>query len=289
MIPAKPTFETAAYTGPPGVRVMLALVGVLACLYFGRDILIPLAFAIILSLVLAPCVGWLQRAKIGRFPAVLIVMAVSVGMLGAISYVIVDQLVQVVGDLPSYRENIDKKIVALRVPDKGSLGRVVKSFQELGREVSNSPEPPTAPPPSGRAARTTPANPLPVQVVEPPANAFVYVRQWAGPFLAPLTTVGIVLVFTLFLLVEESDLRARLFYLAGLNRVNVMTQALDDATKRVSRYLMLQFLVNAGFGLFCGFGLYLVGVPYALLWGAWRHCCGWYLILGRLSRPCYPS
>jgi methanogenic corrinoid protein MtbC1 len=79
--------------------------------------------------------------------------------------------------------------------------------------------------------------------------------------------LGIGLVFTIFLLVEEADLRNRLFRLAGLNRLNVMTQALDDATHRVSRYLMLQFMVNAGFGILCGLGLYLIGVPYAALWG----------------------
>ena len=252
-----------------GLRVAAIVASVIAGLYLAREILIPLAFAITLSLVLSPAVGWLQNVHIRRFPAVLVVMIVSITIAGGISYVIFDQLVQVANELPSYRDNIHNKLTALRTPNKGALGRAAESVKQLGKELTTpTPEPPEASPPRGRAERTnTPANPLPVQVVEPPANGLVYVRDLTQPFLGPLAILGIVLVFTVFLLVEEVDLRNRLFRLAGLNRLNVVTQALDDATHRVSRYLMLQFLVNAGFGLLSGTGLYLIGVPYAALWG----------------------
>lgn len=259
-----------------GIRIAAILISVIAVLYLAREILIPLAFAITLTLVLAPAVGWLQKLHVGRFPAVLAVMLVSVGVAGGISYVIFNQLVQVVNDLPSYRENIDSKIKALRTPNQGALGRAAQSVKELGKELATAqelPPPPAAPGRTGRlntpasAPVSSPANPLPVQVIEAPANGLVYVRALTQPFLGPLAILGIVLVFTVFLLVEEADLRNRLFRLAGLNRLNVMTQALDDATRRVSRYLMLQFMVNAGFGILCGLGLYLIGVPYAALWG----------------------
>ena len=238
-------------------------------LYVAREVLIPLAFAITLSLVLSPAVGWLQNVHIRRFPAVLVVMVVAIATAGGISYVIFDQLVQVANELPAYRENIHNKLKALRTPNKGALGRAAESVKELGKDLTTpAPEQPEAATPRGRSERTnTPANPLPVQVVDLPANGLVYVRDLTQPFLAPLAILGIVLVFTVFLLVEEVDLRNRLFRLAGLNRLNVVTQALDDATRRVSRYLMLQFLVNAGFGVLSGAGLYLIGVPYAALWG----------------------
>jgi predicted PurR-regulated permease PerM len=257
-----------------GIRIAAILIGVIAVLYLAREILIPLAFAITLTLVLTPAVGWLQKLHIRRFPAVLLVMLVSIAVAGGIGYVIFNQLVQVVNDLPSYRENIDNKIKALRAPNKGALGRAAESVKELGKELATAQELPAPPAAPGRTGRTpvttpvaTPANPLPVQVVEAPTNGLMYLRDLTQPFLGPLAILGIVLVFTLFLLVEEADLRNRLFRVAGLNRLNVMTQALDDATQRVSRYLMLQFMVNAGFGILCGVGLYLIGVPYAALWG----------------------
>ncbi len=93
-------------------------------------------------------------------------------------------------------------------------------------------------------------------------------KESVKPFLRPLAVFGMVLIFSLYLLIEHHDLRNRLFRLAGLQQINVMTQALDDATNRVSRYLMLQLLVNVCFGALFGTGLYLIGVPYAALWGA---------------------
>ncbi len=251
-----------------GIRSAAIVIGVIAVLYLARDILIPLALAITLSLVLTPAVGWLQKVHMGRFPAALIVIVVSMAAVGGISYVIFNQIVQVATELPSYQENIDNKIRALRMRDSGALGRAAKSVQKLGKELDTVEDTP-APASTARAARVnTPANPLPVQVIEPQPNALIYVRDVTRPCLGARAVLGIVLVFTLFLLVEESDLRNRLFRLAGMSRLNVMTQALDDATKRVSRYLMLQFLVNAAFGALCGLGLYLIGVPYAALWGA---------------------
>src|ERR1019366_1999165 len=232
-----------------GIRMAAILTGVIAILYLAREILIPLAFAVTLSLVLSPAVGWVQKLHIGRFPAVLGVMLVSITVAGGISYVIFNQMVQVVNDLPSYRENIHNKIKTLRTPNTGALGRAAQSVQELGKELATAQEQPAPQSTQGRAERiNTPANPLPVQVMEAPANGLVYVRDLTQPFLGPLAILGIVLVFTIFLLVEQADLRDRLFRLVGLNRLNVMTQALDDATHRVSRYLVLQFLVNAGFG-----------------------------------------
>ena len=249
-----------------GVRNAAVVIGVIAVLYLAREILIPLALAITLTLVLTPAVGWLQKLHIGRFPAALLVILASMAAVTGISYIIFNQVVQVATELPSYQENIDNKIRALRMRDSGALGRAAKSVQKLGKELDKVQETP-APPPERAARVNTPANPLPVQVIEAPPSALVYLRDVTRPFLAPLAVLGIVLVFTLFLLVEEADLRNRLFRLAGMSRLNVMTQALDDATQRVSRYMMLQFLVNAGFGALCGLGLYFIGVPYAALWG----------------------
>jgi hypothetical protein len=94
-----------------------------------------------------------------------------------------------------------------------------------------------------------------------------YVRDLVQPVLRPLALTGLVLVFTVFMLIKRHDLRHRLFRLVGLGQINIMTQVLDDAAQRVSRYLLMQILVNAGFGALFGFGLYWIGVPYPALWG----------------------
>jgi predicted PurR-regulated permease PerM len=252
----------------PVVGTGAILLAVIAVLYFARDILVPLAFAIIFSLVLSPAVGSLQRLGIRRFPATLLVILVSVSIAGGLGYVISSQLLQVAGDLPGYRQNVDNKIKALRTPGKSVLGRAAQNVKEIGKELAAPADAPIEAVARNRAGQIMPANPVAVRVVEAPGNELLYLRYVAEPFLGPLAKLGIVLIFTVFMLVEEADLRNRIFHLAGLNRLNVMTQAVEDGTRRVSRYLVLQLLVNLGFGALCAIGLYAIGVPYAALWGA---------------------
>jgi predicted PurR-regulated permease PerM len=252
-----------------GVRTAAILAAVIAALYLGREIFIPLAFAITLTLIMAPAVTWLQKLRLGRIPSVVFVTLVAVAIAGGISWVIFNEVVEVVNDLPSYQQNIHNKIEAMQAPIKGAFGRAAANVQELSKELSSAPAPIASPATAGRRnTPISPARPTQVQIVAEPANELEYVFELAAPILAPLGIFAIVLVFSMFLMIKQADLRDRLFRLAGLDRLNVMTQALDDATRRVSRYLMLQLLVNATFGVLCGTGLYLIGVPYAALWGA---------------------
>lgn len=246
--------------GSSGFRTAAILIAVIAVLYLAREILIPLALAITLALVLTPAVDWLQKLRLGRIPAVAMVMIVSMAATGAVAWVIFNQLVGVVNDLPMYRQNIHNKLEAMRAPGKGALGQATKSIKDLATEVMSVDAPV---PVSARNSR-----PQPVQIVEQPSNEVEHVRDLAQPFLKPLGEFGMVLIFSVFLLINQKDLRNRLFRLVGLDQLNVMTQALDDATQRVSRYLLMQVLVNAVFGLLCGIGLYLIGIPYAALWGS---------------------
>jgi predicted PurR-regulated permease PerM len=253
---------------PSGILTAAIVVAVIAVLYLAREILIPLAFAITLTLVLSPAVDWLQKLHLHRVASVFLVMTVSLLATGLISTIIFNQLVEVANEIPSYQENIRSKIQAMSASSRGGVGRAAERLKALEKELSQ--EPTAAPAPSDGRKRTPspPAGPLPVEVVEPTANVLQSMRDLAQPFIGPLGTFGVILIFTVFLLIEKTELRNRLFYMAGLDRLNVMTEALDDATQRVSRYLVLQLLVNAIFGLLCGVGLYLIHVPYAVLWGA---------------------
>ncbi len=244
---------------PPGwtaVRMASILVGVVAVLYFGRELFIPLAFAITLTVILAPAVAKLETWHVRRGLAVAFLMLVMLFATAGIGYVIFNQVVQVLAELPGYRSNIHNKIQSLRIHDKSALGRAQESVKELGKELA---APPVAP--------AQPAKPTPVQIVDQPSNGLQYLRDVTQPFLIPVAMFGMVIVFAVFLLIEETDIRNRVFRLAGLDRLHAVTQALEDAVHRVSRYLFLQFLVNAVFGLLCTLGLALIGVPYAALWG----------------------
>ncbi len=250
-------------SGSSAIRTTTILIAVISVLYLAREILVPLAFAITLALILTPAVDWLQKLHLGRVPAVALVMLVSIGAAGGVGWVIFNQLVAVANELPGYQQNIHAKLDAMRKPSDGALGRATRSVEDLARDLTSVKAPVATPTPGDRGAR-----PLPVQIVDQPANELAYLRDLVKPFLAPLGELGIVLIFSIFLLINQKDLRNRLFRLVGLDQLNVMTLALDDATHRVSRYLLMQLLVNTCFGILCGVGLYFIGIPYAALWGS---------------------
>ncbi len=251
----------------------VVLLGTIAGLYFAREILIPLAFALILTFVLTPGVALLQKLRLGRAVSVLTAIVVSIVLAGGIGWVIANQLVDVANQLPLYRQNIDAKIAAFHLPAAGPLGNAAKSVQEIAGELTSPGAPSSASPAQGETGKkldgpSAAASPVPVQIVEPPTTAWTDLRDLGMPVLAPLGRLGMVIIFTVFMLLKREDLRNRLLRLIGLGQLNRTTQALDDASSRVSRYLLMQFLVNAGFGAVFGLGLYWIGVPNPMLWGA---------------------
>ena len=250
---------------------LIWLTGVIVILYVAREVLIPLALALTLNFLLTPMVIWLQRRGMQRALAVASVMLVSTAVLTGTAWVVADQLVQVASDLPKYRLNIHDKVDALHLPARSAWGRAAISLKQMdaeflqpqaahSAEVSSSTLPPKAGPLQASVA-------IPVQVVTPPANELQYLAQMLSPLLKPLGTTGMVLIFTVFILVAQEDLRDRFLRLAGVAQLHATTLALDDAAQRISRYLTMQFMVNACYGVCFGVGAFFIGIPNALLWG----------------------
>src|SRR5271168_3227946 len=256
----------------PALNPLVVLAGVILILYFAREVLIPLALALTLNFLLTPMVIWFQKLGLRRVPAVALVMLISVAAVGGMGWVVAEQLLEVANDLPKYRLNIHNKIEALHFSPDGALGRAAASVQEVGTELAETEiRAKTAPAgSSAQGSQVKPApqpGPLPVQVVAAPPSGLQSLRQVLGTALIPLGMTGMVLIFTVFILIKQVDLRNRMLRLAGVAQLNTMTLALDDAANRISRYLVVQFLVNACYGVCFGAGLFLIGIPNAPLWG----------------------
>ena len=239
----------ASRPGPRGDAGAIVLFGTIAALYFARDIFIPFAFALILTFLLTPVAAFLQRLRVGRVVSVLATVLVAVAAAGGIGWIITSQLVDVANQLPQYRENIHAKIQAFHFTATGQVGLAAKSVQEVAQELTSpgEPSPPFVPQgPNRKQSKAPPAllSPVPVRIVAPAKSGWTELRDLGTPVLAPLGRAGFILVFTVFMLFKREDLRNRLLRLAGLGRLNVMTQALDDTSGRVSRYLLMQVLVN---------------------------------------------
>ena len=243
-----------------------AVVVVIAGLYLGRQVLIPFALAVVLAFLLSPIVDILQKCRLGRVPAVLVVLLLAFFLAGSIGWIVTGQLMDIVEQFPNYRTNIHEKIQSLRIPDGSRLKSASNTVSELSAELSDASES-AADKAADKKAGKAPRRPIAVQVAQPASNASEYVRAVVGPLTGILETSAVVIVFTLFILVKREDLRNRVIRLAGQNQLNVVTQALDDASRRLSRYLLFQFVVNISYGAIFGCFVYWIGIPHVLLWG----------------------
>ncbi|HYX65494.1 MAG TPA: AI-2E family transporter [Burkholderiales bacterium] len=226
---------------------VLGLLVVAAVLYFAKEVLLPLALAILLAFLLAPLVERLERWKLGRVAATLIIALLALGVVVSIGTVAGTQAVSLAAKLPEYRHSIAQKIRALRVPKQNSdLGKAAKALKDIEKEAH-------------------PEKPLPVK--ETPGSALEEVAQIAAPLGKPLAMALAVIVFTILMLLDRENMRERLIALAGSRRLNVTTRAMAEASARVSRYLAMLMVVNACFGIPFGIALYFIGVPNALLFG----------------------
>jgi len=245
---------------------LIAFVLSIAALYFAREVLIPFALAVLFSFMLTPVVKGLERLRLGRVPSVGIVVLVSLLVAGAIGWVVSNQLIDVISQLPSYRENIHNKVEALRGPAGGALKKAADNVRELSEALTVELAPAT---PGATTGTATPSpHPVPVQVIERPQGGIQYLRDMVAPFVQPVGTAFIVVVFTIFILMKREDVRNRLIRLVAPRQLNTMTQVLDDAAMGVSRYLLVQFSLNTAYGCLIATGLYFIHVPGAILWGA---------------------
>ena len=241
---------------------------IIAALYFGREIFVPVALAVLLSFVLAPFVMRLHAWRIPRTASVLIIVFIGFSIIFSLGGLMVSQATRLAGKLPGYQQTLSDKIESLRglMGGSGTLEQASSVLKELGTELQNWDA--TGRPDSGLVRQPTDKPiPIPVEVKQPDPGALTTLVAIIEPLLSPLTTTGIVVIFVVFILLQREDLRNRLVRLAGSGDIQRTTAALDDAGKRLSKLFLTQIAFNAVFGLAIGIGLELIGVPSAPLWG----------------------
>jgi predicted PurR-regulated permease PerM len=247
-----------------------AILGIIivSALYLGREIFVPVALAILLSFVLAAPVRLMQRLHAPRALAVVGVVLFAFAIIFALGSVIATQLNGLAGDLPKYQVTILSKIQSVRGVAGGSstLERAAGMLQDLGKELDK----PKSVAPANPLTSGTPTpgvKPVPVEVLQPDPGALESLRSLIAPLVSPLATTGIIVIFVIFILIQREDLRNRLIRLAGSHDLQRTTAALDDAAARLSRLFLNQLMLNTGFGVMIGTGLWLIGIPSAALWG----------------------
>src|SRR5689334_9240530 len=263
---ARTTEELTALLSAVATAILAVII--ISMLYFGRDIFVPVALAILLSFVLAPLVGLLQRIHVPRALAVVSVVIVAFMLIFALGSLLATQLTQLAGDLPRYQSTISEKIQSFRDTNakRGTLERASDMLKDLGKELDKPKDAAPARAPGSLAGSNVPAPPVPVEVRQPDPGALESLRTLISPLIHPLATTGIIIIFVIFILIQREDLRNRLIRLAGSSDLQRTTAALDDAASRLSKLFLTQLILNGVFGVVIGIGLWLIGIPSAILW-----------------------
>lgn len=242
---------------------LATLVLVVGILRFAQDVLVPVAFAVLLAFLLTPLVVRLVRVGLPKALAIILTVTIAFAVIAGVGWVVSSQAISLVRELPNYEQNIQRKISKLKQPEPpGFVSRMAGMVQNLRREI----ETPSLEKQAKAAQDPTP-KPVPVEVRPPEASPWEVAADILRPILRPLGIAGIVVVFVVAMLFQREDLRDRFIRVISGGKLTVATQAIDDAADRVSRYLVMQLIVNSLYGVPLGIGLYLIGIPNALLWG----------------------
>jgi predicted PurR-regulated permease PerM len=244
-----PFHPPASQEGRAATRLLVAAL-VIFGLQAGRDILAPLALALLLTVAALPVVDWMQRLRVPIVPAVVAVLLAVLGLMGVVLYVLASQAFLLLEAMPRYENELRAKLVALGT-GSGPVNEVLRLINRLGAAT--------------RPAEA-PAVPV-VMLAEPPTTPLAALGDVLGVVLAPAAITAITLLLMAFLLINRRDVRDRVLRLMGTEGMHRTTQAMQDATVRVGRFLLMQVMVNAVFGLGVALGLWGLGVPNAPLWG----------------------
>lgn len=238
-----------------GVAVLVVIV---AGLKLGKELLVTITLAAVVSVVLSPLVGLLRKIRVPRVPAVLLVVAFALGVLGAVGVLLVGQIASIGRTIPEYRKNIQAKIEALHAPLSRQAKKVDEAVKEVEKESRSG-----APPPASRAGE----EPLRVQVVEGVPSVAGLLSGAIMPSLGALGSAAAITLLVLFFLIYSGEIHDRVILLVGSAHGTVTSQAISESMLGVVRYLSLQAVVNLTYGVVLGTGLWALGVPSALLWG----------------------
>jgi predicted PurR-regulated permease PerM len=233
------------------------LVLILAAFAWAKEFLLPLILAILISFLLAPVVSRLERWRFPSAVAVLSVVAVAFFLIGGLCSTLSLQGLDLVNSLPKYRDNIHAKWVAIQ---KGPPGPLNLAFTNIGSMIADLGKV------SESAGGAQKLEPTKVEVVSATDSVFSLVKNSLTPVLGPVGEFAVVVVLVVFLLLERKRFRLRFLRLIGHSRIATTTLAVDEAGSRLSGFLLGQLMVNTGFAILLGIGLFLIGIPNAFLW-----------------------
>ena len=293
-MPDESSLNSARLTG------VVATLVVIVALYFGKSIFLPIVASILICFILSSFASWLERRGVGRLLSVIVIVAVVFGFFSGVGWLIFSQLIDLSEKIPSYRVNLVKRIHQIEELVPMPFARASETIRNIGQELADDQDQAaktgtSASKGSGESQRIggrqqdaatpwdvfsetpgetagqppSPASdePVKVDVVSLPPSPLQAMAGWFGPLVSPLGSVTMVIVLTIFMLLEREDFRNRLVQLLASSNLAIATTAIADATQKTSIWLRMMCLINAIYAIVIGFALFLIGLPNPLVWG----------------------
>jgi predicted PurR-regulated permease PerM len=252
---------------------------IVGSLYWAQTFLIPIALAIMLTFLLSPVAAALERKGMGRLPSIFLIVVLAFSLITSVGFVVFREFTNLANELPKYTGNIRQKIADVRGAGKGgALENVQRTIEEVKEEIQKKEQP-------VKQQET----PRPVVLEPKESSRFWPIPLISSAMLEPLAAAGFVIVLVIFMLIQREDLRNRLIHFFGDGRLTVITRAMEEAGQRISRYLLMQTIINCSFGLSVGLTLFLIGVPYSVLWGFFAAVLRFIPYVGPLMAVVMPS
>ena len=268
-------FQCRRYSSAP-ITIVIVLLSV-AFIYWARPVLVPLALSVFFAFLLNPIVTYLQRRRIPRTASAFLVTIAAGVILVALGWLVSTQLMQLAERLPQYERRLTARIDELRENGRGSLLSKVQTFADrISKAVT------------GRTTAPDGSTPQPVVLVGEGSRSLTPIFSSLGPAMEPLAAFGLIIVQLIYLLVDSENLRDRFLTLAGQGNMTLSTKAMDEAGSRISNYLLAQFGLNVAYGVGVAIGLFMLGVPHALLWGFLAGLLRYIPYLGPIAAVCLP-
>jgi predicted PurR-regulated permease PerM len=267
-----PGGSPTAVNGAAGLTIVALII---AALYVGRDLLIPLAFAGLLSLILAPMLRRLTDWRLPRGGAVAVIMIGVIGVLASGLTLAGREVAQLVEDVPRYESTLRDKARFMHslFGGPGIWQRAAETLRNVEQEVQN-PE--------------TEAKPLKIEVAQNSDWSIAVLLDFTRSTLPSIQTAALALLFTIFILLQYGDLRDRTVRLMGTGEISRSTQALGEAGSDLAQFFLLQASLNAAFGIFVGIALWTIGIPSPGLWAAIAALMRFVPYIGSLLAAAFP-
>lgn len=240
-----------------GLTQLGCFFAILLALFWAKEFLLPVVLAAISSFLLNPVVSRLERLGLYRVIAVLGVVAAAFALIGVLCTLLSVETLNLVNTIPKYRANITNKWSSIQKAPPGPLNAAFRNAGELIGDLGKA---------TATAGRDDQSAPAKVQIVNGADSMLGLMKSGMGPVLGPIGQFAVVVVLVVFILLERGRFRERFLRLIGHSHMATTTLAVDEVGSRLSRFLLMQLAVNSCYALVLGIGLYLIGIPNAVLW-----------------------